>query len=428
MGLEKRLHEMATENFCETHTAVSQPIVPQPIAPQPIVPIENGSKPAKTPDSVEVANNFWEEQCIPLYKELQAQDNGVRSHPADIIRGHAQDLPKEESGEQVKRLQKLLQQQMMSLEAAKKRDAELKAQNEELQSQVRTLEKQLERAPNQPTSTTKQSQEGEFWEVPRTDVTLNMQEYLGNGAWGIVVKGLYQAQEVAVKCLHGLIRDQESVTIIRREISIMAQIRHPNIVQLIAAVIDDQGDPLIVTELLDMTLRKSYESNLLNQHGKLCIFRDVAAALNYLHSHRHGCIIHRDVSSSNVLLEEKRRNQWKAKLSDFGSAKLAREAKTIGPGAPVYTAPEIRMDKALPQTPKVDVYSYGIVVCEVAVNRFPSIEKFPKMLQEVSRKWGETMPSLHDLIISCTEDNPDSRPIMRDILQNFNTVVKNTTP
>lgn len=455
MGLEKRLNEMAKENFYKTHTAVSQPIVPQPIVPRAIVPIENenGSKPAKTPDSVEVANNFWEEQCVPLYKELQAQDNGVRSHAADIIRGHAQDLPKEESGEQVKRLQKLLQQQIMSLEAVKKREeqatAELKAKNEELQSQVQaaknreeqataknkelqsqvcTLEKQLERAPNQPTSTTKQSQEGEFWEVPRADVTLNMQEYLGHGAWGYVVKGLYQAQEVAVKCLHGLITDQESVSIIRREISIMAQIRHPNIVQLIAAVIDDQGDPLIVTELLDTTLRKSYESNLLNQHGKLCIFRDVAAALNYLHSHHHGCIIHRDVSSSNVLLEEKRRNQWKAKLSDFGSAKLAREAKTIGPGAPVYTAPEICMDKALPQTPKVDVYSYGIVVCEVAVNQFPSVEKFPKMLQEVSRKWGETMPSLQGLIISCTEENPDSRPIMCDILQNFNTVVKNTTP
>lgn len=86
---------MAKEDFYETHTAVSQPIVPQPIVPWPIVPIENenGSKPAKTPDSVEVANNFWEEQCVPLYKELQAQDNGVRSHPADIIKGHAQDLP-----------------------------------------------------------------------------------------------------------------------------------------------------------------------------------------------------------------------------------------------------------------------------------------------------------------------------------------------
>ena len=141
MGLEKRLNEMAKENFYITHTAVSQPIVPQPIVarpivPRPIVPIENenGSKPTKTPDSVEVANNFWEEQCVPLYKELQAQDNSVRSHP--VIRSHAQDLPKEESDEQVKRLQKLLQQQMMSLEAVKKREeqatAELKAKNEEL--------------------------------------------------------------------------------------------------------------------------------------------------------------------------------------------------------------------------------------------------------------------------------------------------------
>ena len=388
---------------------------------------------------------------VPLYKELEAQDDCLRSPPPDVIRGHARDLPKEESGEHVKRLQKLLQQNIMAFEAAKKREeqatakleaknkelqsqvqaaknreeqatAEFKAKNEELQSQVRILENQVERASNQ-LSTTQQSQEGEFWEVPRADVTLNMQEFLGNGAWGYVVKGLYQDQEVAVKCLHGLITDSESVTLIRREIRIMAQIRHPNIVQLIAAVIDDRGDPLIVTELLDMTLRESYERNLLNDQGKLCIFRHVAAALNYLHRHHHGCIIHRDVSSSNVLLEEKRR-QWKAKLSDFGSAKLAREAKTTGPGAPVYTAPEIRKDTAVPQTPKVDVYSYGIVVCEVAVNHFPSVEKFPKMVHEVSRKW----PSLHGLVISCTDESPASRPTMHDVLQELNAIAKNTTP
>ena len=145
---------------------------------------------------------------------------------------------------------------------------------------------------------------------------------------------------MAVKCLHGMIQQPEVVEIFRKEIG-MVQIRHPNMVMLIAAVIDAKNDPLIVTELLDSSLRKAYEKHLLQGSSKLSIFRDVASALNYLHLHKRGKIIHRDVSSANVLLEAKPSNQWKAKLSDFGSAKLAIEAKTIGPGAPLYTAPEV---------------------------------------------------------------------------------------
>ena len=199
-----------------------------------------------------------------------------------------------------------------------------------------------------------QTHHTEFWEVPRDDVTLNMQRILGTGAWGYVVEGKFQGQTMAVKCLHDLIREPASVTVIRTEISIMAQVRHPNLVLLIAAVIDEE-DPLIITELLDFPLRRAYERNRLDtgEHCKLSIFRDVASALNYLHLHHHGPIIHRDVSSANVLLEPRPRGQWRAKLSDFGSAKLAREATTTGPGAAVYSAPEVRRDTGIRQSPKV---------------------------------------------------------------------------
>ena len=130
----------------------------------------------------------------------------------------------------------------------------------------------------------------------------------------------------------------EYIEMIRKEIGLMAQIQHPNLVLLIAAVIDAENDPLIVTELLDISLRKAYEKNLLQHSCKLNIFRDIASALNYLHLHHRGEIIHRDVSSANVLLEAKPNNQWRAKLSYFGSTKLTIEAKTTCTG-PVYAAP-----------------------------------------------------------------------------------------
>jgi len=140
--------------------------------------------------------------------------------------------------------------------------------------------------------------------------------------------------------------------------------------------------------LLDTSLRKAYEEDLLQGSSKLSIFRDIASALNYLHLHQQGEIIHRDVSSANVLLEAKPSNQWKAKLSDFGSAKLAIEAKTTGPGAPAYTAPEVRKEMGIRQTGKLDVYmySYGVVLGEVIVGQFPIEGSLPGMMQVVQSK------------------------------------------
>ena len=261
-----------------------------------------------------------------------------------------------------------------------------------------------------------QSDHSKLWEVPRIEVNLNMQKILGTGAWGFVVEGTFRGQQVAVKCLHDMIRSPRIVGLIRKEIGIMAQVRHPNLVLLIAAVIDTKNDPLIVTELLDISLRKAYEKKRLQGSSKLSIFRDIAAALNYLHLHHCGEIIHRDVSSANVLLEAKPNNQWKAKLSDFGSAKLAIEAKTTAPGAPVYSAPELKKGMGIRQTAKLDVYSYGILLCEVTVEQFPREESLPSMVQVVQGKWS----FIHLLITLCIQDHPDRRPTMSYVLSEFN--------
>ena len=118
----------------------------------------------------------------------------------------------------------------------------------------------------------------------------------------------------------------------------MAQIRHPNLVLFVAAVLSEQTGPMIVTELLDTSLRTAYEDKHIGAN-KRKIFEDVSLALVYLHGQREP-IIHRDVSSANVLLISQPNDTWLAKLSDFGSANLARYATTPGEGAIVYTAPE----------------------------------------------------------------------------------------
>ena len=209
-------------------------------------------------------------------------------------------------------------------------------------------------------------QEIEFWQVSRQELQVREERVLGRGAWGVVCEGYFRGQCVAIKCVYPDILLPHTRDRIRREVGTMAQVRHPNLVLFIAAVLEDRSGPKIITEILDTSLRSAYEEDRLGPN-KPRIFRDVAAAMNYLHSQREP-IIHRDLSTANVLLEALAGGVWKAKVSDFGSANLVRLATTPGEGAIVYTAPEAfpqlpRSPTPRPaQTTKIDVYSYGVLL------------------------------------------------------------------
>ena len=77
-------------------------------------------------------------------------------------------------------------------------------------------------------------------------------------------------------------------------------------------------------------------------------------------------ILHRNVSSANVLFEPSARDQWKAKLSDYRSVNLQENVHTAGPGNPVYSAPEATTPKL--HSPAMDIYSVGILLVEMALN------------------------------------------------------------
>ena len=158
---------------------------------------------------------------------------------------------------------------------------------------------------------------------------------------------------------------------------------------------------------------------MLTRYQMISIFKDVAYGVHYLHSLREP-LIHRDLSSPNVLLNSLPDGRFLAKVSDFGSSNLAKLAKTAGEGAIIYSAPESFpvMDASKPrpkQTVKMDTYSFGILLCEVVNCRLPESEHWNQMLAVVARQWN----SMHGLIVRCTKHDPMERPTMRDILNHL---------
>ena len=263
------------------------------------------------------------------------------------------------------------------------------------------------------------------WKVSRSDVRIVSE--IGIGAWGTVASGVCNGQQVAVKYPHQLILNKDTLKRLERETELMTQVRHPNLIRIVAAVFDEQSHrlrapPMIITEILDMNLRQCYERGRLQGSGKMPIYLDVSYGLHYLHD-RQDPIIHRDVSAPNVLLQALPNGMWRAKVSDFGSANLARLSKTAGEGAIIYTAPEAfpQTDPDAPRialTTKMDTFSYGILLCEVITARLPDPEQYLDRLQQVK---GQSVP-LHSLIVSCTKRNPDDRPTMARVIDELNRI------
>ena len=290
--------------------------------------------------------------------------------------------------------------------------ARLSIENMRLNEQVKELKQQ------------KVTTMDESWKVNYKEVTLTKQE-LGRGGWGVIWIGEFRGQKVAVKQMHELIVSPEFIQLLNREIGIMAQLRHPNLLQFIGAILDHpSGNPMIITEIMDISLRGAYEKKQLSPVPVsicLSIMRDVAVGLNYLHC-LPDPIIHRDVSSANVLLESKGPGKWKTKISDFGSAKLARSAVTKAPGATVYSAPEalqsVTVVNKKKQTTKMDIFSYGVLFCEAMNCQFPDEDIFQNLLKQTKA----SSPSIHQLILQCISEDTEHRPTMKQIIQQLDSI------
>ena len=235
-------------------------------------------------------------------------------------------------------------------------------------------------------------------EVPKyqfKSVQLLKDQSLGIGSYGAVCKAKCDDLLCAAKIIHPTLFDptalhqvapqREHRLPIRRfeqECEFMSAIRHPNIVQYLGMFRDtDTCLPVLLMELMDDSLTHFLESSTqpIPYHIQVNICHDVSLALSFLHSNK---IIHRDLSSNNVLL----RGNILAKVTDFGMARLGdinpqatRFTSTMCPGTDVYMPPEAVQDKPV-YTEKIDCFSFGVITIQTLTRQFP---KPGDRLQEV---------------------------------------------
>ena len=136
-------------------------------------------------------------------------------------------------------------------------------------------------------------------------------------------------------------------------------------------------------ELMPTSLRAVLEQRALSRQQVVSISRDVASTLNYLHLMKPNPVLHRDISSANVLLEPSvTAYGWKAKVCDCGPANYQRQLSTVGPGNPAYTAPEANNPAG--QSPKMDVFGYGVLLLEMEMPEGPEKRKLLEELEWTS--------------------------------------------
>ena len=246
-----------------------------------------------------------------------------------------------------------------------------------------------------------------LWVVQRNEVQLTEEE-LGTGGWASIKVALFRGQRVAAKCLHHQIISAHNIRLFTREMNMAAQARHPNLLQFIGATMDDT--PIILTELMPTSLRRILEQGVhLTRRQILSITSDVVRGLNYLHLITPDPIIHRDVSSANVLLEAHGPDgNYKAKVSDYGSANFVRYTATAGPGNPLYSAPEAHDPKR--HSPKMDVYSFGLLLVEMCSGEL--FDDHEELIRTRIHNW----PEMVRIIRPCIRQEPDRRPTMNQVL------------
>ena len=198
------------------------------------------------------------------------------------------------------------------------------------------------------------------WVVERKEIQLTGPE-LGRGGWATVSVATFRGARVAAKCVHNAIISRHNVQLFRREMDMASRIRHPNLLQFIGAT--NVGEMVILTELMPTSLRRELEIEHLPPRQAISISLDVARALNYLHLMQPHSLIHRDISSANVLLEPLSNDLWRAKVSDYGTVNLLQQLDTICPGNPTYAAPEANDPNQ--QSTKMDIFSFGALLLEM---------------------------------------------------------------
>jgi tRNA A-37 threonylcarbamoyl transferase component Bud32 len=268
---------------------------------------------------------------------------------------------------------------------------------------------------------------------------LKLEKVIGAGASGEVIKASYHGTKVVVKRLLRANLTEENVDAFAKEAMLSAGLRHPSIVQFIGCSFETFANVCIVLEwvprgdlygvLQEQGLELTWNDPLL----KMAV--DTACGVAYLHS-TSPPVIHRDLKSLNILVT----STFGCKITDFGmsrqsAARTGQDMVMTMVGTPLWVPPEVIMSQ--PYCERVDVFSFGIVLCEMASGEMPYKEvalrpgmtKFKLLDMIANEGLRPKIPdglnqSLRTLIDKCLQKDPNRRPAIIDVVEDLQTSVR----
>ena len=254
---------------------------------------------------------------------------------------------------------------------------------------------------------------------------------IGIGSYASVYEVTVHGTLCASKEMHPLLMSETNERAFLSECVHSSRMLHPNIVQFLGIYYPNPEArlPWLVMELMHISLRsliEKYEKDDFSIHFKLSILMDTCNGLQFLHSQN---IIHRDLSSNNILLTK----HLVAKISDLGMAKVippGLQRHTQAPGTVVFMPPEALSIN--PQYGKpIDVFSVGCVCVHMISMEWPTpLDKIGTnnvVLSEVQRReqYFTKMiryPPLQQLVEQCLQDKPEQRPVIEEVIKSLNSV------
>lgn len=240
-------------------------------------------------------------------------------------------------------------------------------------------------------------------------------EQIGSGGFGVVFRGKFRGQLVAIKKIHAnALSNAASIAEFQSEVAVLCTLAHPNILKFMGACVKPPN-LMIVTEfmargtLFDI-LHQSSMKVTWAMRRRMAL--DSCRGMRYLHDSK---LLHRDLKSSNIMVDE----NFKCAIGDFGLTRISHGAvaaqMTGQCGTFQYMAPEILSSK--PYSEKADVFSFGILLWELVARKLPFFGMQPMQVGIAVSQQGlrPTMPPkcpapLEKLMRACWDQNPNKRP------------------
>lgn len=276
---------------------------------------------------------------------------------------------------------------------------------------------------------------------------LSFGERIGIGAYAEVFAGSWHGCDVAIKCLSSSAHQSEEVLEeFRKEITILRQLRHPHLLLFMAACTSKPDQLCVVTELMSTSLfdllHNSPDTEL-SWRARLQIACDAAKAMSYLHLHKGGAILHRDLKSPNLLLD----SSYRVKIADFGLARTKSKMSSSSSSSSALTAASTTenangstivgqagtLQWMAPEVIKggeyqeaSDVYSFAIIMWELASRSIPwaglsSSEVSSAVLSGQRPAIPNDCPSAYaQLMQACWDPDPAKRPSFSHIVDLLN--------